>query len=327
MYTLTMESAVDYLRQRGVLPPDRPCTAWPLAGGVSNDVLAITGPGVDLVVKQALPKLRVQQEWRATPRRILAEAAALRLAARIRPDEVPTVADVDEQALTMTISRADSRLRNWKSDLLGGRADPRTAVQLGQALAAWHSATAGDEQLRSRFDDTAFVQLRTDPFHRAIASRHPDLAGRIAALVTTMLTTKLCLVHGDFSPKNVLADGPRVCVLDWEVAHFGDPVFDLAFLHTHLLLKAVHRPQSALGYREVATAFRQTYRSAVDTRLLRPDDYLGGHIACLLLARVDGKSPAEYLTELERDRVRALARNALASTAVTDADLWQAVDG
>lgn len=327
MFSLTLDSAADYLRRRGIVPDGVPVTARPLSGGVSNDVLAVTGPGVSLVIKQALPRLRVAQEWLATPKRILTEAAALRLAARIRPGDVPGVADVDEQALTMTISLVDPRLRNWKTDLMAGRLDERTAVRLGEALADWHSATAADEQARTGFDDAAFVQLRTDPFHRAIAARHPDRGQRIDALVTEMLTTKLCLVHGDFSPKNVLADGPSISVLDWEVAHFGDPVFDLAFLQTHLLLKAVHRPDAAGGYHGLSTAFMQAYRSGVHAGLGRPDAYLGGHIACLLLARVDGKSPAEYLTSPEKLRVRKVARDALAADHATDADLWQAVRG
>jgi 5-methylthioribose kinase len=323
-YQLTVESVADYLRERGVLGQAH-VTVEPLDGGVSNDVLAVTGDDIDVVVKQALPRLRVAQEWYADVTRILTEAAALRFASSIRPDDVPAVVDVDEAAMTLTLARADRALRNWKADLLRGSVDRRTGERLATALAAWHASSTDRPELCERFGTGAFVELRISPYHRAISARHPAVSARIDTLADGLLTRRLCLVHGDLSPKNVLADGDQICVLDWEVAHYGDPVFDVAFLQTHLLLKAIHRPASAHAYNDVAACFLQTYDEAVPGVLRSPDDYLAGHVACLLLARVDGKSPAEYLTTAEADRVRALALDAL-SDATDVAKLWQAVD-
>lgn len=323
-YALTVDTVACYLRGRHVIDAV-PVTAEPLTGGVSNEVLAVTGDGVDLVVKQALPRLRVEQEWHADPRRILTEAASLRLAATIRPDDVPAVLDVDDSAMTLTISRADRSLRNWRDDLLAGTIDRRTGRRLAAALAAWHTATADQPQLREEFGTSGFVELRIDPFHRAIRDRHPALAVRVDEFADRLLTDRSCLVHGDFSPKNVLADGNQVCVLDWEVAHYGDPVFDLAFLQAHLLLKAVHRPADGPGLRSLATDFLDHYAALVDPGLHRPDDYLAGQIACLLLARVDGKSPAGYLTAAERDIVREVAVDALTGRS-SIVRLWDGVD-
>jgi phosphotransferase family enzyme len=324
-YGLTVDTVAGYLRGRRVMGP-APVVAEPLLGGVSNEVLAVTGDGVDLVVKQALRRLRVEQEWTADPRRILTEAASLLIAAKIRPDDVPTVLDVDESAMTLTLGRADRSLRNWKDDLLAGTIDPRTGERLAAALAAWHTATEGRPQLRDEFGTAGFVELRIDPFHRVVARRHPTLARRIDELADSLLTERLCLVHGDFSPKNVLAAGNKVCVLDWEVAHYGDPVFDLAFLQAHLVLKAVHRPADRDAYRSLAIGFLDEYGALVDTALRRPDDYLAAQTACLLLARVDGKSPAAYLTPPERDRVRDLAVEMLTGRPGV-VELWDGVDG
>lgn len=321
-HALKPDSVGRYLQRRGLVAADAPVSAVPLGGGVSNDVLAVTGPGIDLVVKQALPRLRVAQEWVATTSRVLTEADALRLAGRICPDAVPEVLDVDDVAMTLTITRANRSLRNWKSDLLAGRLDAHTAVRCGESLAQWHSATAGDTTVRDHFNNDAFVQLRVEPFHWTVAARHPDRADRITDLAGRLLATHDCLVHGDFSPKNILAGSSRVCVLDWEVAHCGDPVFDLAFLLAHLMLKAVHRPVDAAGYRGLATEFLCAYHERVDPALCSADADLAGQVACLLLARADGKSPAEYLTEPERARVRAIARDALASPGTT-AGLWE----
>jgi hypothetical protein len=321
---LTVDTVAGYLRGRRVID-SVPVTARALTGGVSSEVLAVTGDGVDLVVKQALSLLRVEQEWHADPRRILTEAASLRLAATIRPDDVPIVLDVDDSAMTLTITRANRSLRNWKDDLLAGVIDRRTGGRLAAALAAWHTATANQPPLREEFGTAGFVELRIDPFHRTIRDRHPALATRIDEFADRLLIDRLCLVHGDFSPKNVLADGNQICVLDWEVAHYGDPVFDLAFLQAHLVLKAVHRPADAAAYRSLAIGFLDDYAALVEPALHRPDEYLAGQVACLLLARVDGKSPAGYLTPPERGRVRGLAVHALTRRPGI-ARLWDGVD-
>jgi len=326
-YQLAPDTVVDYLRRRGVIGPAATAIVEPMAGGVSNDVLAVSGPGVDLVVKQALPRLRVAREWLAPTDRILAEAAAERLAANIRPDDVPELVDVDPEAMTLTLRRADRSLANWKVELLASRADPSTAISLAEALATWHNATAGQPELTEQFGNKAFAVLRIDPFYRAAAERHQMLAERIESLADELMAARICLVHGDFSPKNVLAQGAQISVLDWEVAHVGDPVFDLAFLETHLLLKAIHRPASGPDYRRLAEVFADTYATHLRHQLQSDPGRLAAHTACLLLARVDGKSPADYLTDQERGRARNLAVDALSQAATTSATLWEHIDG
>lgn len=322
MRRLTEHDVADYLRERGVIGTDETVVAAELGGGVSSDVLAVTGERVDLVVKQGLEKLRVAAEWFAPPQRVLTEAAALQLAARIRPDDVPVVLDVDAEALALTVTRAERQLRLWKADLLDGHADPATATRLGDALADWHTRTWGDPEVLARFDQAAFVDLRVDPFHRTVALAHPDLAGPIQASIDELTGDPRCLVHGDFSPKNILAAGDRICVLDWEVAHAGNPVFDVAFLLTHLLLKAVRRPSWAGRYRAAAEAFLAAYRAGTRAVGSPPQDVLDRQVACLLLARVDGKSPVEYLGADQRAVARQVGREVLAGDRP---DLWERV--
>lgn len=326
-FRLTPQTAVAYLTARNVLASGTDASAEPMTGGVSSDVVAVAGTNVDLVVKQALPKLRVQQEWLASPRRILTEAEALIEARRIRPSDVPQVVDVDADAMTLTIGRAPRSQRNWKSDLLEGFINPLTARSAGSALAAWHSGTASNPSIRAGYDNEIFIKLRTEPFYAALRPRHPALADRLGELVTELLATQWCMVHGDFSPKNILADGARISVVDWEVAHCGDPVFDLAFLTAHLLLKAIRRPADLPGYHALAAEFLDTYMNEVAASLRRPDDYLAAHVACLLLARVDGKSPVEYLTDDQRSQARELACSALTAPAPSSAWLWRQLNG
>lgn len=320
---LSPDTVVAYLRGRGLLDARTPARVSRFAGGVSGEVFAIDAGPVQLVMKRALPRLRVRADWHADPDRILAEAAALRQVAMIDPEAVPPVIDIDADTYTLVTRRAPRTWRPWKQDLLDGKVAVPVARRLGALLAAWHTVTANDPEVAGTFGKLgAFVNLRIDPFYISTAHAHPGLAARINELAKRLLSNRVCLVHGDFSPKNVLTDGRAVWVLDWEVAHYGDPVFDQAFLLSHLLCKAIHR--RATDYRAAAAAFLSAYRSAA-----RPapspgqDALLAAQAACLVLARVDGASPVDYLTSPQRHQARALARTALTDTPTDPLDLWE----
>ena len=123
-------------------------------------------------------------------------------------------------------------------------------------------------------------------------------------------STRLALVHGDISPKNILCGPAGPVILDAECAWYGDPAFDLAFVLNHLLLKCAWLPAAGPAFLNAFDALFQAYRAGIDWEPApalerRAARLLGG----LLLARIDGKSPVEYLThESQRDPVRQVAR-------------------
>ncbi len=295
-----------------------------LAGGVSNDVVAVRAPGLDAVVKRALGQLRVAEEWLADPARIDTEGRALRLAGRLVPAAVPAVLDLADGYLV--IERAPDTWRTWKQDLLAGTAQVTVAEQLGRVLGRWQSGTARNADVAADFADvTAFDQLRIDPFHRTVARRHPDLAGPVHETIEIMAANRRCLVHGDYTPKNVLV-GPAATdlwVIDWEVAHYGDPTFDPAWTVGHLLLKSVHRPASAPACAAAALAFLAGLAAEWLDDVPLDAAQLVRQAGCLLLARVDGKSPVEYLTADGRARTRALGRGLLVDPPATLTDAWE----
>lgn len=315
-------SVVAYLNERGVVSSPRAAVRT-LGGGVSNTVLEVSDGGRRVVVKQALPRLRVASEWLAKQERALTEADALRLAGTFTPDVVPRVLDVDPERCAVTIEAAPAHWVTWKEALMAGDAEASVAARLGGVLATWHERTAAQADALGRFDDQdAFVQLRVDPYHHTVAARHPDVAPAVAEVVTAMAGLRRCLVHGDFSPKNVLLGHDGLWVIDFEVAHLGDPAFDVAFLLSHLLLKAVHLPEDRAAYAACADRFLAAYRAGVPAGFAGPPAHLVAHLGCLLLARVDGKSPAEYLTDGQRRTVRTLALAVLTDPPGDVADVW-----
>ena len=211
----------------------------------------------------------------------------------------PAVLDVDDEACALAIAAAPDELEDWKDDLLPGDADPAVGARLGTLLGTWH---AGRRPTRGRRGASATTRRSSSCGSTRIpnvAERRPRSRRRSNAVVERDARPPGRLVHGDFSPKNVLvrAAGRRLWVIDFEVAHYGDPAFDLAFLLNHLLLKSIHRPAAPRRYRGRAPAFLVGVRRTDATRgSLGRRSYVLGHAGCLLLARVDGKSPAEYLT-------------------------------
>jgi aminoglycoside phosphotransferase (APT) family kinase protein len=214
---------------------------------------------------------------------------------------------------------------------LEGRVDVEVARKLGEILATWHSRTfgsggpGGSDEIRERFNDLeAFDQLRVDPYYRTTMVRMPELASEIDQYVSAMSLNRSALVHGDFSPKNVLV-GPAVStvrhvwVIDFEVAHYGDPAFDLAFMLNHLMLKAIHQP--AYSYQECAEEFLDSYRGLIGEDRLDVG-YVIGHVACLMLARVVGKSPAEYLTDDGRTHALAIGTRMLRDPPKSLSEAW-----
>lgn len=314
---LKPDSLGPLLRRHGFLEEGEHYQAHALGGGVSNIVLRVETPGQTLVIKQSLPQLRVEMPWYADRDRIWRERGYLEFVARLLPANVPTVlfAEPELYVLAMTAVPDDATL--WKQALLAGECDLAVVERAARLLARIHSETWQSPRVAEQFGGGRhFEQLRVDPYLRTIARRHTDLAEVIHEIIAHLLAHPSALVHGDYSPKNMFVkpDGDLV-ILDAEVAHWGDPTFDVAFCLNHLLLKAVyHRPHSA-PFLDAATHFWRCYQAAVEpTTIARSvESRLGGQLAGLFLARVDGKSPVEYLlNDQERiSLVRQVSRTLL----------------
>jgi 5-methylthioribose kinase len=296
----------------------RGLTVEPLTGGVSSDIVRIQLPdGRDFCAKRALGKLKVASEWHAPLERNQYEVAWLRRAGEIVPGAVPRVLGEDREngVALLEYLRPDDHVL-WKSELLAGRADPRVPQAVAETLGKIHAATLKSQRDARAFPTDHLIDaLRLDPYLRATAARHPDLAERILGVLATTAGTKLALVHGDVSPKNILVnkrDGHPV-LLDAECAWYGDPAFDAAFCINHLVLKAVHLPELAQTLFAQATGFAESWLQHFPAALRGDlDARAAALLPCLMLARVDGKSPVEYLNPSSQQQVRGLARPRIA---------------
>jgi aminoglycoside phosphotransferase (APT) family kinase protein len=286
-----------------------------LAGGVSSDIWRCDLPTGPVCVKRALPKLRVRADWQAPVERNLFEARWMQVTSGIVPFATPALLGQDTESGALAMAYLPANFYPlWKGRLRAGVVDVDFAARVGATLGRIHAATAAAPELAADFPtDTIFYDIRLEPYLAQAGRAHPDLADRMAALIDATQSNKRALVHGDVSPKNILCgpDGP--VFLDAECAWWGDPAFDLAFCLNHLLLKCLWVPAvrdallGSFGALTAAYLTLVTWEPAADL-VHRAADLL----PALLLARVDGKSPVEYITEdSQRDQVRAFARRLL----------------
>jgi 5-methylthioribose kinase len=294
-----------------------------LAGGVSSDIYRVDLAAGPVCVKRALPQLKVSAVWEAPVERNRWEVAWMRTAAAIVPQFVPRVLadDAESRAFAMEFLAPEGH-PVWKAQLRDGVIEVSTAAEVARRIVAVHRATAGDAEVARRFaTDAIFHSIRLEPYLLATARRHPDRAAALERLAEVTAANKRALVHGDVSPKNILVKPPSPLgegrdggggpiLLDAECAWYGDPAFDLAFCLNHMLLKCLWRPQWRDAYLDCFDALATNYLAGVDWE---GAEAIEARVARLLpglfLGRVDGKSPAEYVTgERDKDRVRRVAR-------------------
>ncbi|WP_281685895.1 phosphotransferase family protein [Thalassobaculum salexigens] len=294
------EEVVAALRGLGLIGPDERPVLTPLTGGVASDIWRVDAARGPFCVKRALAKLKVAADWRAPVIRNEYEVAWFETVAQAVPEAVPEILGHDPEAGLFAMAWLDpSDHRLWKADLAAGVADPAVAHAVGDRLGRIHAATAARPELAERFPtDSIFHAIRLEPYLEAAGRTRPEVAAELAALVARTAATKRCLVHGDVSPKNIQVGPTGPLFLDAECAWWGDPAFDLAFCLNHLLLKCLWVPDKAAGFLRCFERMSAAYLARADWE---DADGLEARVASLLpglfLARVDGKSPVEYLTE------------------------------
>ncbi|WP_263588055.1 phosphotransferase family protein [Sphingopyxis sp. GC21] len=314
---------VAFLRDQGLCSGDEEGQWIPLAGGVSSDIWRVDTSVGSFCVKRALAELKVAAEWKAPLERNAFEWAYMEVIAQVAPGSVPEpLAHDPVRGLFAMAWLEPGRYPLWKTELLAGRIEPGVAADVGALIGRIHSATADNPLLGARFaTDANFEMLRIAPYLRTTAAAHPDLAPMINAIARTTADTRRALVHGDVSPKNILCGPEGPVLLDAECAWFGDPAFDLAFCVNHLVIKARVVAGKEASLRTAIDRLIAAYLAHVAWEPVKAVDTRAADLlAVLALARVDGKSPVEYLDTDQRSALRGAARGAVAARPTSLAD-------
>ncbi len=309
------DALVAYLRDTGRIEPDESVQVRTLAGGVSNRTVLVRRPaGEAWVLKQALPKLRVQVDWFSDPQRNEREATGMRALEQLAPPgTIPPLVFEDRQLHLLAMMAVPHPHENWKTRLLAGQVESHRIAQFAELLGTIHAHASGQAgELAQRFADRQYFEsLRLEPYYEFAATQVPETSEFLRQLVKETRATRVTLVHGDYSPKNVLLHADTMMLIDHEVIHWGDPAFDLGFSLTHLLSKAHFLIAQRDAFADAARQYWRLYcsalvqvsspavpwASALQQRVVR-------HTLGCLLARVAGRSPLEYLDQQHRRRQR-----------------------
>ncbi len=304
------EELIRFLLDRKLIESAEKTRIRYFGGGVSGTVAMAATERDCYIVKQALPYLKVKADWPCDATRMNIEYAAQELYYKVIPEYVTAPVCFDGENYIMVRVAAPDTCVMWKADLLAGCLDFRIAEKAASALRDVHNRTAGDPEVLRQFGDIhIFYELRISPYIEYVVEKYPELTEKAKRVTDLLMTSKIALVHGDYSPKNIMVDGTDMYVLDLEVAHYGHPSFDMAFFSNHFLLKSVKNKQWADSYLNMLSYMKDIYFGGIrfmDAALLEKQvcDVLG----FLFLARVDGKSPVEYLTdEADKELVRRTA--------------------
>lgn len=302
----------------------------PLSGGISSDIWRVDLKSGPVCVKRALPFLKVPEVWKVSVERNSYEAEWMRVVSKRVPGCTPRLIAEDREAGLFVMEYLPPEgNRVWKTCLSEGEADQGFSAKVGTTLGKIHAATAGDGEIAQRFDtDEIFSAIRLDPYFLECARRHAAWSDRLTELSNRTLAGKMALVHGDVSPKNILVGATGPVIIDAECAWYGDPAFDLGFCLNHLLLKTLWVPEAANRFLECYTALVSAYRAEVSWEPpVEMDRRTATLLPALILARVDGKSPVEYITEQrDKQRIRATAGALLTSppdSLAEVAEIWR----
>lgn len=304
------QALIAYLRSTGRILPDETPAVNVLRGGVSNRTVFVKrATGESWVLKQALAKLRVAVEWFSSPERVAREALGIQWLTQLAPsDTIPPLVFFDPDAFLLAMQAVPQPHTNWRTMLLNGQLKTDHVRQFGQLLGTIHRhASERRAEVEPVFQDRSFFEsLRVEPYYAYTASRVAASADFYAALIEETRRTQLSLVHGDYSPKNILVLYERLILLDHEVIHWGDPAFDLGFSLTHLLSKAHHMTNLRREFGSAAKLCWEEYHETLGR--VGWEEYLEPravrHTLGCLLARVSGRSPHDYWTPSESERQR-----------------------
>ena len=269
-----------------------------LEGGVSSEVYYVKTNKSDYCIKRSLKKLLVKKNWIANTNRIKYEYLWLKHCKKIISRNIPKTFEFDNKKKYIVMEYLnDSKYKTLKQLYFNKVVNIKTIKLISKHLYKIHSSSK-NLKTKKIFDgnNNNFYDLRLDPYFNEVGRIYPKYKKYIKNINKNYFENSSTLVHGDFSPKNILIGKNKIIYLDAECCNFGDPVFDLVFFTNHLLIKSIFIKDKSQEFIKSYIIFYKEYLNNLNLKNYK--SYINRIIEMtpiMLLARIDGKSPVEYL--------------------------------
>ena len=269
-----------------------------LEGGVSSEVYHVKTNKSEYCIKRSLKKLLVKKEWIADTNRIKFEYYWLNHCRNILNKNIPKTYEFNNKKKYIVMEYLNnSKYKTLKELYFKKIINLNTIRLISKHLYKIHSKSNNYKiKILFKGNRNNFNDLRLDPYFNEVGRVYPKYKEYVKDLNKNYLINSSTLIHGDFSPKNILIGKNKIVYLDAECCNFGDPIFDLVFFSNHLLLKSIFIKDKSKEFIKSYIIFYKEYLKNLNAK--KSKQYVDRIIKMtpiMMLARIDGKSPVEYI--------------------------------
>ena len=311
MLVINLGNIKKYLKTLDFIQPEEKIVFEELHGGVTSTIIKIIREKENLVLKQALKEFKTKDKITSSPKRNIIEQKCMDLLFYLLGSKyIPEIKFRDQNNFLFIMTCAPNGSRRWKEVLLEGTIDFNIGIKLACILAKIYNFTANNKKIQRDFNDNSlFMEGRIKPCYREIQKFIPELRNNIENIINDTLKRKEALSIIDITPKNVLINDKNFILIDFEGANYGDPSFDIGIFFAHIFLKSVYNHKIKDDYFKLINLFWNTYRKKIS--VLSPNAFekrVVQHTAAMMLARIIGKLPVDYLEGKDRQIIQNTSR-------------------
>jgi len=278
-----------------------------LRGGIINSVYRVDFDSEKIVLKQALVNAKSRYvSCKLNPNRVIKEYEAIRIFKKYaKADFLPNPIFIDRKNYVMVVESVPDPYHTLKMDLIDNVVDVKIAEDIVKSLSLLHNSTMEKEEIHLGFDNREnFMNLKIKLQCLEI-TRNEILKREISKFVTNSIAKKICLLHGDIAPKNILVHGREVFFIDLEESHYSDPALDIGYLLAHYFLNAINN----LSLEHFYDAIDRMWKTYLDRVNLRDEDFrkrIVKYIGIFLLSRIDGQAKAD---QVKSEKIKQIIRD------------------
>ena len=279
--------------------------------GLINYLFSIRLKNRDLIAKLARNFCRFAPDIRINKNRLEKEVQAINLFhSLIKTNQFPKIEYYDKKNSVLMMKKLPDDYKLLDEAIFNAVLDLKLPKKLGAFLAELHNATAGNKAIRAQFGDNGMLVDFKFPVLYENITNDPIIIKEIDILKNDLLSNKICLIHSDFKPNNILSTNKDFCVIDFEQSHYGDPALDICYTPAIYFLAMMRNYNKKEDYFYCIESFWKAYkRMSKFKNFSRLEKNSLRHFGVIILSRMFGMTKINSLQKpIIKNLVRALSK-------------------